>query len=106
MDVKEAVSVAKSYVKDVFADEDISNFGLDEVEYDDRSNVWYITIGFSRPWNSPRSVPSQAPFLGALSPRLNEMTAQPRKRSFKIVSVNDKGKVLSLKNRPREDGAE
>ena len=29
--------------------------GLEEVEFDDESDQWLITIGFSRPWDRPES---------------------------------------------------
>ena len=47
MQVKEAVSLAKRYIQEVFSDEKIDNIGLKEVEFDDKSNIWSITIGFS-----------------------------------------------------------
>ena len=33
MDVKEAAQTARKYVTDVFADDEISNVGLEEVEF-------------------------------------------------------------------------
>ena len=56
MDVKEAVAYAKRYVLELFADENVTNIGLEEVEFDDRVNEWCVTIGFSRPWDEPRNV--------------------------------------------------
>jgi hypothetical protein len=103
MEVKEAVVRAKDYVREVFADESISNLGLDEVVYDDFSNTWDITIGFSRPWSAPHSVSS---YGAAFSKLIQDISVQPLKRSFKIVKIDDTGKILSLKNRPREDGTE
>ncbi len=50
MDVKEAVRTAKDYLTDLYADEGIVNVGLEEVRYDD-DDKWYVTIGFSRPWD-------------------------------------------------------
>ena len=35
MDVKEAVTLAKNHITDLFAAEGIINLGLEEVEYDD-----------------------------------------------------------------------
>jgi len=49
MQVKEAISLAKQYVQDVLTDEKIDNIGLEEVEFDKKSGIWLITIGFSRP---------------------------------------------------------
>ena len=49
MDVREAARTAKTYIADVFAEEDIDELGLEEVDFDDRSNLWKITISFLRP---------------------------------------------------------
>ncbi len=51
MDVKEAVRTAKEYLTDLYAEEEIVNVGLEEVRYDDNDDKWYVTIGFSRPWD-------------------------------------------------------
>ena len=51
MDVKEAVRTAKEYLAELFAEETITDVGLEEVVFDDASNEWNITIGFSRPWS-------------------------------------------------------
>jgi hypothetical protein len=55
MDVKEAVAGAKKYVGELFAQEGLINIGLEEVEFDEPTKEWHITIGFSRPCNSPSS---------------------------------------------------
>ena len=47
MDVKEAVSIAKRYVTDLFAEEAITHVGLEEVVFDEQSGDWKVTIGFS-----------------------------------------------------------
>lgn len=86
MDVKEAVQTAKKYVTELFTDETIGNIGLEEVEFNNSSNNWEVTIGFSRPWQTNILV-------AALS------NQQPT-RSYKLVYINDDSrKVLSLKDR-------
>lgn len=86
MDVKEAVRTAKSYVAELFTDETIGNVGLKEVEFNDTSNNWEVTIGFSRPWQTS----SLATALG------NKLPA----RSYKLVCINDDdGRVISLTDR-------
>ena len=52
MDVKEAVQTAKKYVAELFTDETIADVGLEEVEFNNTSNSWEVTIGFSRPWQT------------------------------------------------------
>ena len=86
MDVKEAVRTAKNYVSELFTDETITDVGLEEVVFDDTSNNWEITIGFSRPWQKD----SLAASLGN----------QPPGRSYKLVCINDNdGHVTSLTDR-------
>jgi hypothetical protein len=88
MDVKAAVATAKQHVADLFADEKITNLGLEEVEFHDADNTWHITLAFSRPWDTVTS-----PFIA-----LRE--GQVPKRSFKIIKISDnEGRVLSVKNR-------
>ena len=55
MDVKEAIQKTKTYIGEVFADEHISNLGLEEVDYDNQNDAWAITLAFSRHWNFPKT---------------------------------------------------
>ena len=87
MDVKEAVKTARGYVAELFANEQIMNVGLEEVVFDDTSNDWKITIGFSRPWDQKN----------ALSAALGEGRSA---RSYKVLRINDDtGEVGSLTDR-------
>ncbi len=89
MEVKEAVALAKKYVRDVFAEEKIDNVGLEEVEFDEKRGIWSVTIGFSRPWE-------EAP--GTFGLKLAEFA--PRRRDYKVVRIKDADKrVTSVKNR-------
>ena len=87
MDVREAAQTAREYLLALFVGEQITNVGLEEVEFDDRSNDWMITIGFSRPWDQKNS--------------LTAMIGEGRPdRSYKIIRLSDKnGRVKSLKDR-------
>jgi hypothetical protein len=98
MEVKDAVKIAKDYVSDVFAEEQISNLGLDETEYDQDTGRWLITVGFSRPWNTPRTRAQE------LLENLGAVTSL--RRSYKVIVISDDGKVLSMKNRPKIEAAE
>lgn len=101
MDVKEAARTAREYITDLFADENVKHVGLEEVEFDDLSKVWHITIGFSRPWELPEDLPS-LPF----SSLLDELKKPPplTQRSYKIVRVRDHdGQVISVMNRVLAD---
>lgn len=85
MDVRQAVDQAKRYVVELFTNEGITNLGLEEVEFDD--GVWNVTVGFSRPWDTPSGFAALA-------------QAQLQRRSYKIVRIDDgSAHVLSVKNR-------
>lgn len=87
MNVKEAVGAAKRHIQELFADEAITNLGLEEVEFDEASDEWRITIGFSRPWDA----------IGGLAGLAS--SPNPR-RSYKIVRISDgTGNVVAVKNR-------
>ena len=87
MDVKEAVRTAKEYLSDLFEAEQIMNVGLEEVVFEDTSNSWRVTIGFSRPWDQKNSL---ATALGDIRPA----------RSYKVLCINaGSGEVESLTDR-------
>ena len=84
MDVKEAVVAAKDYVSDLFGEEKPMNLGLEEIEFDERTNEWHVTVGFSRPWES-----------GSIASALGTT-----RRAYKILRIaNGDGHVISVKNR-------
>jgi uncharacterized protein YdeI (YjbR/CyaY-like superfamily) len=98
MDVKEAIAMAKNYVKDVYSEEEVTNLGLEEVEHASQAGHWVVTLGFSRPWNTPRTRAQEVlENLGAVS---------PLKRSYKVITIADDGTVLSMKSRAKADVAE
>lgn len=86
MEVKEAVSLAKQYLLDLFSDEKIENLGLEEVEYQRSEKTWAVTLGFSRPWDA--------------RPNLALLANQPPRRSFKTVIVLEpENKVIAVRDR-------
>ena len=63
------------------------NVGLEEIEFDGMTNVWRITIGFSRPWDQKKNL------TAAL------VEGRPA-RSYKMVVINDEtGQADSLTDR-------
>jgi hypothetical protein len=85
MEVKEAVKTAKNYVADLFAEEELFNLGLEEIEFDEASKTWNVTVGFSRPWKSPKNLISNLSGDGQLG------------RSYRVVKIRDTdGKVSSV----------
>ena len=94
MDVKEAAQTARKYVADVFADDEISNVGLEEVEFDDGPAVWRITLSFLRPSGTMSSLDVIAPGLAHTRGSRNV------RRLYKTVNVDDEsGRVISVKHR-------
>ena len=91
MDVKQAAQTAKKYAADVFADDKISYIALEEVEFDEGSDVWRITLSFLRPTGTMNS-------LDVIAPGLSR--GENVRRSYKIVNVHDQsGRVISVKHR-------
>ena len=87
MDVKDAVRKAKQHIQELFDEEDISHIGLEEVEPSVDDNCWFVTIGFSRPWDYSKNA------LSAIS------GGQPG-RSYKVVTIDEEsGEVVSVKDR-------
>ncbi|HEY5237459.1 MAG TPA: hypothetical protein VIJ62_03695 [Rhizomicrobium sp.] len=88
MDVKQAVEFAKSYVSDLFANEQIRDVGLEEVEYDEGKAAWLVTVSFVRPSDQPTM-------------RLAvELAMNGVRRSYKVVRISDKEKkIVSVKDR-------
>lgn len=95
MEVKDAIRAAKTYVATVYADESVTNIGLEEIEFDDTTDTWSITIGFSRPWNTVRS--AQTVLLESFG------TKPAVRRSFKVVHVDSSGKIVSMSHRKLAD---
>ncbi len=86
MDVKEVTKTAREYVAEVFADEQITNLGLEEVVYDVESERWRITFGFARPWDRQGDMGVR---MGLKAPR-----------AYKVVSIDDNnGRVVALTDR-------
>jgi hypothetical protein len=86
VDVKQAAKVALAYVADLYADERLSDLGLEEVDFDNSTSQWLITVGFSRPWD--RATGSMAALAG-----------QQPSRSYKVLRIDENGTVRSLKDR-------
>lgn len=89
MDVKQAVAKAKDYLLNVFADEQISDIRLEEVEFDRLENAWLITLGLLRQQRMPGIVTA-----------LTGATAPVYKRDYKLVRMPDnENEVPSIKIR-------
>ena len=95
MNVKEAVSRAKDYVSDIFANEEIEELGLEEVEFDSEANCWSVTVGFARPWEKKRETNS-----------LSFLASNALRRTYKVVLINaNDGSVTSVKDKRLQTAA-
>ena len=87
MGPKDAAAYAKRYVAELFGDETIGELGLEEIDFDYEVNEWKITVGFSRPWPTPRD-PKGIGFQ------------LPANRSYKMVRISEDGeRIISVKDR-------
>ena len=95
MDVKMAVQLGLEYVAALFASPKIDNLGLEEVQFDEASGEWRVTVGFSRPWDR-----LEEPM--GLHEAISVATVRPRTRvvrQMKVVRIRDgDGRVLGVRN--------
>ena len=95
MDVKDAISAAKAYVRTIYDEsERVSELSLEEVEFDQSSRHWLITVEFARPINN------------GFRTRARELLESyggevvPRRRVQKVVVVSDAdGTAIAMRNR-------
>lgn len=81
MQVEEAIASAKSFFEKVFAQEQISQVRLEEVEYDDAENSWLVTLSAVQP--------------SAVVDRWSAMAEKSgHQRSYKTVKIDDGGSRL------------
>lgn len=94
---KEAIVAAKGFLLDIFQDEKLSGVGLEEVQFDDESKMWKITLGFFRNWRPEDDVPH----TNASAAMIEIIRVQrARDRFYKVVSIDDRsGRMVSLVNR-------
>ena len=92
MDVKDAVRLAKAYVRDVFADENVSDVGLEETRFDESANRWTITIGFRRPYGRVTTTEANHHLGGYLQAK-----SAYENRWYKTVLIDAKsGDIVSM----------
>jgi hypothetical protein len=94
MDVKDAVRLAKAYIRDVLADEKIVDVGLEETDFEESSGQWLITIGFRRPFERK----GQKGSSGTLAALLRSGGSYEN-RWYKTVRIDvESGKVVSMRD--------
>ena len=99
MNVKEAVNAAKTSIAELFGDQLVSDPLLEEVEFDQDSGVWRITIGFLRMPEISRKAGVSAEEQQWRSDLGLGPFVTPR-RAYKVVNIeNDSQRVISVKDR-------
>jgi len=94
--IKEAIQIAKNYVREVYAEsgEQISDIGLEEVNRSEDDRVWLITVGFTIP-DKRRQEVALNENLGTLLGGLSTLT-----RQYKVVHIDAQtGEPLMMKMR-------
>jgi hypothetical protein len=80
---KEAIARAKASIADLFGEESIEDIRLEEIRFDDRTDSWFVTVGFERPRRA--SINGVGLFL------------ETPRRDYKIVSISDRtGKTVAI----------
>lgn len=105
MDPKEAIAKAKNYVLELYEGEPIVDIGLEEIRFDEATDVWDVTVGFQRVLK-PTHVRQ---LIDAMSrgPSLSALVAAPlSERIYKVVSIaNDNGDFRSMTDRQLSSGS-
>ncbi len=86
LEPSEAVRRAKAWLASIYADEKITNIGLEEVRW--ISGKWEITLGFDR---FPQDYDAMPAFVAALT--------KPR-RDYKVIVVSgEDNAIVEMRNR-------
>lgn len=91
IDVKQAVTSATHYLRELYEPSQLQDILLEEVALSDDEKHWYVTLGFSRP------VPSTDPMRALTESILNQKRYQREYKVFQIES--ETGQVRSMKIR-------
>ncbi len=98
--VKQAVQIAKAYVVDAFEYDRIERVGLEEISFDEEHDQWWITVGFSRPWDLEADFEPADYGVGGWQFKYQELV-NLLSRTYKRVAVCARvGTVIRMDNRP------
>ncbi len=88
VDVREAVRIARQYMRDLYEGEKLPNLRLEEVELSEDNAEWLVTFGFTA---SEKDVETNS-FITAIG----GSTSRPR-RDYKLIRVDARtGKALAM----------
>lgn len=77
---KKAVEVAMQYAKDHIGEENLPHLLLEELEYDESSNVWKVVIGYDSHIQTKKI---GSPLMG-----LGSSTETEKKREYKTLEID------------------
>ena len=93
VDVKQAVSKAMDYLKDMYQTDRFKDVLLEEVDLSEDNKFWYVTIGFTRGQESTSGGP-MATLIGQSS---------EFKREYKVFQIDSQtGDLRSMRSRKGE----
>lgn len=102
--MKEAVIQAKSYAKELFEDEGIQDLSLEEIDFDNHSKKWKVTLGYNTERHKiersaglrPVLATNALGILGSNRERSVEMV-----REYKVFEINaQNGNLIKMMIRP------
>ena len=90
IDVKQAVIAAIAYVRNLYAESNLRDVLLEEVEFSDATDQWIVTVGFSLPETKEETTSLIFP----------SKTSRELSRRYKVVNINaETGQPISMKIR-------
>jgi hypothetical protein len=93
VDMKAAISMAKRHLLELTDGEGIQNVGLEEISYDDKDEKWEVLLGYNRPWDTYKEIPSGA--------NLNAFGTVPTitrtHRTLKYIELDKDGNLVGFK---------
>lgn len=93
VDMKTAILMAKRHLQELTEGEGIQNVGLEEISYDDKTEKWEVLLGYNRPWDTYKEIPSgTAPSAFGTVP-----TVTRTHRTFKYIELNKDGNLVGFK---------
>ncbi len=88
--VKRAVRAAINYINDLYAENNLRDLMLEEVEFSTAADQWLVTVGFSLPETNEE----------AASLIMPSKTSRALSRRYKVVNIDaETGQPLSMKIR-------
>lgn len=104
LSMKEAVIKAKSYAKELYEGEGIQDLSLEEIDFDNRSKKWKVTLGY----NAKRhKIEQDAEFRSVLATNALDVFGSNREqgvemvREYKVFEINAQdGSLVKMLIRP------